>query len=84
MRTATLVVALLLAASLGWAAGNEVEGKVKNWDANTNTVTLEDGTTLSVPETFQERERIREGATVKASYEEKDGRKVVSKIEVNP
>jgi hypothetical protein len=45
-------------------------------------VTLEDGTTLSVPASVTERSAIKEGAMVKVSYEEKDGKKVVSKIEV--
>jgi Cu/Ag efflux protein CusF len=83
-KSLTLLVALLLAASVAWAAGNEVQGKVKSWDSAAGTVTLEDGTTLSVPASIKERADIKEGATVKASFEEKDGKKVVSKIEVGP
>jgi hypothetical protein len=82
MKTLALLVAFLLAGSLGWAAGNEVEGKVKAWDATSSTVTLEDGTTLTVPDTVEQRAQITEGATIKASYEEKDGKKVVSQMEV--
>ena len=83
-KSLTLLVALLLAASVAWAAGNEVQGKVKSWDSAAGTVTLEDGTTLSVPASIKERADIKEGATVKASFEERDGKKVVSKIEVGP
>jgi Cu/Ag efflux protein CusF len=83
-KSLTLLVALLLAASVAFAAGNEVQGKVKSWDSAAGTVTLEDGTMLSVPASIKERANIKEGATVKASFDEKDGKKVVSKIEVGP
>jgi hypothetical protein len=81
-KAVALVVVLLFAVSMAWAADKEVQGKVKSWDATGGMVTLEDGTALSVPDTVKERADLREGATVKASYEEKDGKKVVSKIEV--
>jgi Cu/Ag efflux protein CusF len=83
-KSLTLLVALLLAASVAFAAGNEVQGKVKSWDSAAGTVTLEDGTMLSVPASIKERADIKEGAMVKASFEEKDGKKVVSKIQVGP
>ena len=83
-KSLTLLVALMLAASVAFAAGNEVQGKVKSWDSAAGTVTLEDGTMLSVPASIKERADIKEGAMVKASFEEKDGKKVVSKIEVGP
>jgi Cu/Ag efflux protein CusF len=82
VKTVALLVAFLLAGSLAWPAGNEAEGKVKTWDATSSTVTLEDGTTLTVPESVAQRGEITEGVTVKASYEEKDGKKVVSQMEV--
>jgi uncharacterized protein YfaP (DUF2135 family) len=66
----TVLVALLLAVSVAWAADKEMQGKVKGWDAAAGTVTLEDGTMLSVPASVTERGDIKEGA------------KVVSKIEV--
>jgi Cu/Ag efflux protein CusF len=80
-KSLTLLVALLLAASVAWAAG-EAQGKVTSWDSTAGTVTLEDGTMLSVPESVKERADIKEGATVKVSYDEKDGKKVVSRMEV--
>jgi Cu/Ag efflux protein CusF len=83
-KAVALLVALLFAVSMAWAADKEVQGKVKSWDAAAGTVTLEDGTALSVPASVKERADIKEGAMVKASYEEKDGKKVISKIEVAP
>ncbi len=37
-----------------------------------------------MPATVKESAQIKEGSMVKASYEEKDGKKVISKIEVAP
>jgi Cu/Ag efflux protein CusF len=82
VKLVTLLVVLLFAVSIAWAADKEVQGKVKGWDAAAGMVTLEDGTVLSVPASVAQRGDIKEGATVKVSYEEKDGKKVVSKIEV--
>ncbi|HEV8306196.1 MAG TPA: DUF1344 domain-containing protein [Methylomirabilota bacterium] len=82
-KAATLLVALLLIATTAWAA--EIEGKIKSWDAATNMVTLDDGTQLEVPVDIQgqiQRDQLAEGANVKVSYEEKDGKKVVSSLEV--
>jgi Cu/Ag efflux protein CusF len=84
VKTLALLVALLLSVSIASAAENEVQGKVKKWDAATHTITLEDGTQLTVPMGAKEAAQIKEGAVVKASYEEKDGKKVISKIEVAP
>ena len=84
MKVLALFVAVLLSVSMVSAAGNEVQGKVKTWDAATQSLTLEDGTQLTVPATIKESAQIKEGAMVKASYEEKDGKKVISKIEVAP
>lgn len=83
-KTVALLVVLLFAVSVAWAADKEVQGKVKSWDAAAGMVTLEDGTTLSVPASVKERTAIKEGAIVKASYDEKEGKKVVSKMEVTP
>jgi Cu/Ag efflux protein CusF len=81
-KVATLLVALLFAMSVAWAADKEMQGKVKGWDATAGIVTLEDGTMLSVPASVAQRGDIKEGAMVKVSYDEKDGKKVVSKVEV--
>ena len=84
MKTVALLVALLFSISVVSAADKEVQGKVKKWDTTTQTITLEDGTELTVPATIKDSAMIKEGATVKVSYEEKDGKKVISKIEMSP
>jgi Cu/Ag efflux protein CusF len=80
-RVVTILAALLLVASVAWAA--DIEGKVKTWDPATKMIVLEDGTQLSVaPDAKMMGDQVKEGATVKASYAEKDGKKVVTQIEV--
>ena len=66
-----------------WAG--EVQGKIKSFDAAANAVVLEDGTELTIPPTMRvERQALKPGANVKASYEEKDGQKVATSIAVMP
>ena len=84
-RVLAVLTALLLAASIAWAAGNELQGKVKSWDAASNMLTLEDGTQISIPADAKvSRDQLKAGANVKASYEEKDGKKVATSVEVTP
>lgn len=83
VRILTVLAVLLLTASVGWAA--DVEGKIKSWDPAGNMVTLEDGTQLSIPADAKvQRDQLKEGAIVKASYDEKNGKKVVTSIQVTP
>ena len=65
-------------------AGQEksVEGKTKSWDAATGMLTLDDGTQISVPANVKEREKIKEGASVKASYSVTGGKNVAKSIQV--
>ena len=80
-RVVTILAALLLATAVAWAA--DIEGKVKTWDPATKMITLEDGTQLSVAaEAKMKGDQVKESSTVKASYDEKDGKKVVTQIEV--
>jgi Cu/Ag efflux protein CusF len=80
-RVVTVLVAVLLTASVAGAA--DIEGKVKTWDPATKMITLEDGTQLSVAtDAKMMGDQVKEGSTVKASYEEKDGKKVITQIEV--
>jgi hypothetical protein len=76
------IVALLLvfAAAPAWA--DEISGKIQKVDAGDRTIVLEDGTQLWLGEGVAA-EAIQEGATVKASYEEKDGKKIVTEIEIS-
>lgn len=60
-----------------------VEGKIKSMDPSGRRLTLEDGTELTLPPTAEIPEGIlHEGAIVKASYEEQDGQKLVTSLEV--
>ena len=65
----------------------DIEGKIKSVEpsgANTK-VALDDGTQLMIPASLKvQRAALKEGATVKASFEEKGGLKVVTSIEVRP
>jgi uncharacterized protein DUF1344 len=89
MRKTTSVLALLavafvtVLAPIAWA--EEVQGKIKSFDAAANTVVLEDGTKLMIPATMKvERQALKPGANVKASFEEKAGQKVATSIAVMP
>jgi uncharacterized protein DUF1344 len=63
----------------------EIQGKVKTLDRSKNTVTLEDGTRLMIPESIKVSSgTLKKGAMVIATYEEKDGQKVVTSILVQP
>jgi Cu/Ag efflux protein CusF len=65
------------------APAKEVEGKIKSMDRSRTKVTLEDGTTLTIPSSLKAaRGALTKGARVKATYEEKGGQKVVTSLEV--
>lgn len=77
------LVAVLALGTAAWAA--DVEGKVKSVDTSGRVVTLEDGTMLTIPSTAKvDRNALKPGAVVKASFEEKGGEKVVTAIQVTP
>jgi hypothetical protein len=68
----------------GLAGDNkQVEGTIQK--VTGDTITLADGTELTLPRnlTFQ-RDELKPGASVKASYEEKSGQKMVTSIQVGP
>ena len=78
----TLVVVLVLGGA-AWA-GN-VEGQIQSVDPSGRVVTLDDGTTLTIPPTARvDRNALKPGATVKASFEEMGADKVVTSIQVTP
>lgn len=80
-----ILAAFLLALALAgtaWAA--EAQGKIKTVDPAGRIITLEDGTQLTIPATVRlGRTALMPGAEVKASYEEKNGEKVVRIIDVH-
>lgn len=75
----SLALALVLALSMAAWAG-EVSGKIQSVDAADRSITLEDGTKLWVAEGLAI-DSLKEGAKVKASFEERDGKSVATSIE---
>jgi len=70
-------IAALVATPLGaWAA--EREGKITKWETTTRTVTFDDGSTYVVTDTVKT-ETLKEGTRIKVTYDEKDGKYVVTK-----
>ena len=76
------IVALLLAFAAAPLWAEEVSGKIQKVDTSDRSIVLEDGTQLWLAESVSA-DALKEGATVKASYEEKDGKKIVTQIEVS-
>jgi len=67
----------------GMGNAQQIEGAVKSVDPSGQVLMLEDGTQLMIPPTVGvQREALREGAIVKASFEERGGQKVVTSMEV--
>jgi Protein of unknown function (DUF1344) len=76
-----MAVALLLVFAVGGTWAEEIQGKIKSLDTTARVFALEDGTKIWVAEGLS-MGTLREGALVKASYEERDGEKVATRIEV--
>ncbi len=78
-----VIAVVMTLAPVAWAA--DVEGKIKSVDPSGKMVTLDDGTKLMIPPTMKvEKQALKPGANVKASYEEKDGNKVATSFMVMP
>jgi Protein of unknown function (DUF1344) len=78
-----VITVVMVLAPVAWA--EDVQGKIKSVDASGKMVTLDDGTRLMIPPTLTvEKQALKPGATVKASYEEKDGQKVATSFMVMP
>jgi hypothetical protein len=79
----SVVALVMVLAPLAFAA--DVQGKIKSVDPTGRMVTLDDGTMLQIPPTLSvEKQSLKPGASVKASYEEKDGKKVATSFMVMP
>jgi hypothetical protein len=74
-----MALTLMLAVTGAWA--EEIQGKIQKVDTAERAIVLEDGTQLWVAEGVS-MDKATEGATVKASYEERDGKKVATTLEV--
>ena len=77
------VVALAMVFTMGtvvWAA--DKEGTVKTIQINERVLTLSDGTQLHWTEAVEVPQEMKEGTKVKATYEPKGGKMVLTKIEI--
>ena len=79
----TAIAVLMMLVPVAW--GGDIEGKIKSVDPSGMMVTLDDGTQLMIPQTDAgEKKVLQPGASVKASYEEKDGHKMATSFMVIP
>jgi len=76
-----IVMALLLVFAVSGAGAEEITGKIMSVDQTERALVLDDGTRLWVAEGLSV-EMLREGVSVKASYEERDGKKVVTGFDI--
>ena len=91
MKKMLMVVLVAFLAMAGAAAAADVEGKIQSLDPAGNQLVLEDGTTLVLTEdttmtmdgNWVKLDELKEGAKVKASYQEKDGKNVAETVEVS-
>ncbi|OGL05545.1 MAG: hypothetical protein A3H48_01970 [Candidatus Rokubacteria bacterium RIFCSPLOWO2_02_FULL_71_18] len=77
-----IAMALLLVFAVAGAWAEEIQGKIKSVDVSERAIVLEDGTQLWVAEGLS-MDSLKEGASVKASYEERDGKKVTTGFDVS-
>ena len=76
-----LALALVLVLAVAGAWVEEIQGKVRTVDPSDRSIVLEDGTQVWVAEGLP-MDAVKEGAPVKISYEERDGKKVATALEV--
>jgi hypothetical protein len=65
------------------ASAAEISGKVQAVDPAGKSITLDNGTTLMIPATAKvDKKALAPGTSVKASYDDKDGMKMVKSLQV--
>jgi Cu/Ag efflux protein CusF len=65
------------------AAAKTIEGKVMAVDPAGKSLTLDDGTKLTIPESVKfSSADLKPGTAVKAAYEERNGQKILTNLEV--
>jgi hypothetical protein len=74
-----VAVSLTLSFGIGWA--EDVGGKVQSVNVTERSFTLDDGTQIYLAEGIPA-ESIKEGSKVKVTFEERDGKKVATTVEV--
>jgi hypothetical protein len=76
----TLALLLGLGVTVGWA--EEITGKIQSVDVADRAFVFEDGSKIWVAEGVS-MDALKEGTSVKASYEEREGKKVATSVEVS-
>jgi len=83
MRTVLgIALALLLGLGATGAWAEDISGKVQSVDPSERMFVLDDGSKIWVAEGVS-MDAVKEGSTVKASYEERDSKKVATSLEVS-
>jgi hypothetical protein len=77
-----VTLALLFVFGVAGAWADEVSGKIHKIEAADRMFVLEDGTQLWLAEGLSV-DALKEGTSVKAAYEEREGKKVVTHVEVS-
>jgi Cu/Ag efflux protein CusF len=78
-----LVVAPVMAQQAPAGGAKTVQGKIMTVDPAGKSVTLDDGTKLTIPDSVKVSQAdLKPGAAVKAAYEEKDGQKILTHLEI--
>ncbi len=80
VKTALVVVAVILAICAAPAWADEITGKIQKVDSQQKMIVLEDGTELWFGDTVS-MDQLTEGKDVKVAYEEKDGKKWITSVE---
>ena len=80
IRKSIAAAALLIAVTAPFASAADVEGTVKAIDAGERSLTLDDGTKIWLSDAVAV-DTVKEGAQVRVSYEEKDGKPVATSVE---
>ncbi len=78
-----VALALLVVVAVGGAWAGDIDGKITSVDMNARTIQLDYNTEIAVAEGIA-MDNLKEGASIKASYEERAGKKVATKVDVAP
>jgi len=70
---------VLSAGSPAWA--RDAKGKIKSYDTRTQVIEFEDGSQYIVTDKVKTIEKIQVGKQVKVTYDERDGKNLVSELE---
>ena len=84
MKLSALAGSLALSVALltGFAEANAVQGRVKAMELTQKVITLDNGMRLFWTDGMAVAEQIQSGDVVRAKYEERGGRLVVTEIEI--